>query len=134
MYEFYNFNRFIVDVIVLWPLLKVIYNICSSTVEAMEAKIKKYTRKCLGVPPCLTDIAFYCRQAKLKLPLKSILEEYKAGKIRLFSMLEHSKDERVRTAKHQLKTGMKWKAEEAKEATMERLRIKEVICHTQTNR
>ncbi|GFO02696.1 reverse transcriptase [Plakobranchus ocellatus] len=33
----------------LWPLL--VYDICSSTVEAIEAKINKYTRKWLGVPP-----------------------------------------------------------------------------------
>ncbi|GFN78420.1 reverse transcriptase [Plakobranchus ocellatus] len=39
----------------LWPLL--VYDICSSTVEAIEAKINKYTRKWLGVPPGLSDVA-----------------------------------------------------------------------------
>ncbi|KAK3706431.1 hypothetical protein RRG08_047999 [Elysia crispata] len=34
----------------------------------------------------------YCRKAKLRLPLKSILEEYKCGKARLLSMLEDSED------------------------------------------
>ncbi|RUS90920.1 hypothetical protein EGW08_001317 [Elysia chlorotica] len=72
----------------LWPLL--VYEICSTTVEAIEAKINKFTRRWLGVPPGLTDVAMYCRTAKLKLPLKSILEEYKCGKARLFSMLEDS--------------------------------------------
>ena len=70
----------------LWPLL--IYDIC--TVEALEAKINSYTRKWLSVPPWLTDIALYCHQAKLKLPLKSMLEDYRAGKARLLSMLEVS--------------------------------------------
>ncbi|GFS06192.1 reverse transcriptase [Elysia marginata] len=62
----------------LWPLL--VYDICCSTVESIEAKINKYTRKWLGVPPGLSDVAMYCRKAKLKLPMKSILEEYKCGK------------------------------------------------------
>ena len=116
----------------LWPLM--IYDICTSTVETMEAKINKYTRKWLGVPPCLTDIALYCRQAKLKLPLKSILEEYKAGKIRLQSMLEDSGDKVIETAKPQLKTGRKWKVQEAMEAAKDSLRIREITGHTQTNR
>ena len=89
----------------------------------MEAKINKYTRKWLGVPPCLTDVAFYCRQAKLKLPLKSILEEYKAGKARLLSMLEDSEDLVVRSVQPELKTDRKWKVKEAVESAKESLRI-----------
>lgn len=116
----------------LWPLL--IYDICSSTVENMEAKINKHSRKWLGVPPCLTDVALYCRQAKLKLPLKSILEEYKAGKARLLSMLEDSADLIVRAVQPKLKTGRKWKVKEAVESAKDSLRIKEIIGHTQTNR
>ncbi|GFN73592.1 reverse transcriptase [Plakobranchus ocellatus] len=67
-----------------------VYDICPSTVEAIEAKINKYTRKWLGVPPGLSDVSMYCRKAKLKLPMKSILEEYKCGKARLLIMLEES--------------------------------------------
>ncbi|GFO17818.1 reverse transcriptase [Plakobranchus ocellatus] len=72
----------------LWPLLA--YDICSTTAEAIEAKINKYTRKRLGVPPGLSDVAMYYRKAKLKLPIKSILEEYKCGKARLLTMLKES--------------------------------------------
>ncbi|GFO07448.1 reverse transcriptase [Plakobranchus ocellatus] len=43
----------------LWPLL--VYDICSTTVEAIEAKINKYTRKWLGVPPGLSDVAIYSK-------------------------------------------------------------------------
>ncbi|GFN79314.1 reverse transcriptase [Plakobranchus ocellatus] len=61
----------------LWPLL--VYDIYPTTVEAIEGKINK--RKWLGVPPPgLSDVAMYCRKAKLKLPMKSILEDYKCGK------------------------------------------------------
>ncbi|GFO17263.1 reverse transcriptase [Plakobranchus ocellatus] len=86
----------------LWPLL--VYDICSTTVEAIEAKINKCTRKWLGVPPGLSDVAMYCRKAKLKLPMKSILEEYKCGKARFLTMLEESDDPVVKTVQPSLKT------------------------------
>ena len=60
----------------LWPLL--VYEIAVTTVEAMEAKINRFTRKWLGLPPGLSDVALYSRQSKLKLPFKSIIEEYKS--------------------------------------------------------
>ena len=116
----------------LWPLL--IYDISTSTVETMEGKINKYTRKWLGVPPGLTKVALYSRQAKLRLPLKSILEEYKAGKARLLSMLEDSADPVVKEANPELKTGRKWKVKKATEDAKADLRMKEIIGHTQTNR
>ncbi|KAK3726923.1 hypothetical protein RRG08_063154 [Elysia crispata] len=97
----------------LWPLLA--YEICSTTVEAIEAKINKFTRRWLGVPPGLKDVAMYCRKAKLRLPLKSILEEYKCGKARLLSMLEDSKDPIVKTVQPTIKTGRKWKVVEAED-------------------
>ncbi|GFS23201.1 reverse transcriptase [Elysia marginata] len=79
----------------LWLLL--VYDIFCSTVESIEAKIHKYTRKWLRVSPELRDMAMYCRNAKLKLPMKSILEEYKCGKVRLVTMLEDSDDSVVKT-------------------------------------
>ena len=65
----------------LWPLL--VYEITS--IEAIEATIIKFTRRCLGVPPDLKDVAKYCHKANLKLVLKSIVEEYKDCKARLLS-------------------------------------------------
>ena len=87
----------------LWPLL--VYEICSTTVEAIGSKINKFTRRWLGVPHGLTDVAMYCRKAKLRLQLKSILEEYKCGKARLLSMLEDSEDPAVKTVQPTMKTG-----------------------------
>ena len=46
----------------LWPLL--VYETCSTTVEAIEAKINKFTKRWLGVPPGLTDVAMHCRKTK----------------------------------------------------------------------
>ena len=101
----------------------------TSTVEAMEAKINKYTRKWLGVPPGLSDVALYCRRVKLNLPFKSTVDEYKAGKVRLQVMLETSKDEVVREVQPTLKTGRKWKVLEAVDDAKENLRLKEVTGH-----
>ncbi|KAK3797119.1 hypothetical protein RRG08_060463 [Elysia crispata] len=105
----------------LWPLL--VYEICSTTVEAIEAKINKFTRRWLGLLPGLTDVATYCRKAKLRLPLKSILEEYKCGKARLLSMLEDSEDPVVKTVQPTIKTGRKWKVVEAVDEAKECLKI-----------
>ncbi|GFS06016.1 reverse transcriptase [Elysia marginata] len=116
----------------LWPLL--VYDICCSTVESIEAKINKYTRKWLGVPLGLSDVAMYCRKAKLKLLMKSILEEYKCGKVRLVTMLEESDDPVVKTVQPSIKTGRKWKVAEAIDEAKKCLRLKEVIGQTQTDR
>ncbi|GFO04289.1 reverse transcriptase [Plakobranchus ocellatus] len=111
-----------------WPLL--VYDILSTTVEAIEAKINKYTRKYLGVPPGLSDVAMHCPKAKLKFALKSILEEYKCGKARLLTMLEESDDPVVKTVQPSLKTGRKRKITEAVDEAKECLKMKEVFDQT----
>ena len=116
----------------LWPLL--IYDIPISTVERLEAKINKFTRKWLGVPPGLTDVALYGKETTLKLPFKSLVDEYKAGKARLAVMLQDSTDEFVKTVEPTLKTGRKWKVKEAVESAKQILELKEIIGHTQTTR
>ncbi|KAK3734965.1 hypothetical protein RRG08_038987 [Elysia crispata] len=74
----------------------------------------------------LTDVAMYCSKAKLKLPLKSILEEYKCGKAKLLFMSEDSEDIVIKTVKPTIKTGRKWKVVEAIDKAKECLKIKEV--------
>ena len=115
--------------ILLWPLL--VYEISTSAVEKMEAKINKYTRKWLGLPPDLSNVAMYCRQAKLKWPLESIMEEFKSGKVRLQMMLDDSKDKLLNPA---LKTGRKWIVIDTKESAKENLAFNEVIGLTQLGR
>ena len=89
--------------ILFWLLL--VYKITSSTVESMKVKMNEYTQKWLGLPADMSDVALYCRQAKLKLQFKSIVEEYKSGKIRLQMMLEDSKDEVIKSLKPTLNSG-----------------------------
>ncbi|GFO02504.1 reverse transcriptase [Plakobranchus ocellatus] len=67
----------------------------------------------------------YCRKTKLKLQMKSILEEYKCGKARLLTMLEESDDPVVKTVQPSLKTGRKWKVTEAVDEAKECLKMKE---------
>ena len=69
--------------------------------------MNKYTRKCLGLHPGLSNVALYCRQAKVKLPFKSIVEQFKSGKIKLPVTLNDSKDKVIKSLKPILKTGTK---------------------------
>ena len=103
-------------------------------VEKMEAKINRYTRKWLGLPPGLSDVIMYCRQAKLKFPLKSIMEEFKSGKVRLQMMLDDSRDKVIKSLNPTLKTGRKWKVKDTIISAKENLAFKEVIGLTQTGR
>ena len=64
----------------LWPLT--IYEIGLSVVEKLERKVNRYTSKWLGLPPALSSVVLYSRSTSLRLPLRSIVEEYKLSKIR----------------------------------------------------
>src|SRR5215470_9593881 len=116
----------------LWPLQ--VYEIGLSAVEAIEKKIGRYTRKWLGLPAGLASVALYSRSAKLRLPLKAITEEFQVGKVRLQMMLNHSQDQAVRDTKAQLRTGRKWKANEATEKAEEAAKFKEILGANQTGR
>ena len=48
----------------------------------MESLISKFLKKWLGVPKSLTNVALYSSSTKLKLPTKSLVEEF--GKERIF--------------------------------------------------
>ena len=76
------------------PLL--VYEIAPITVESIEAKMNKYIWKWLALPPGLSDVTLYCRQGKLKLSFKSIVEEFKSKKIRLHMMLDDSKGKMIK--------------------------------------
>ncbi|GFS22879.1 reverse transcriptase [Elysia marginata] len=69
----------------------------------------------------------YCRKAKLKLPMKSVLEEYrpKCEKVRLVAMLEDSDYPVGKTVQPSIKTDRKWKVAEAFDEAKECLKMKE---------
>ena len=61
-----------------WPMQ--IYEVPLSRIEKMESLISKFLKKWLGVPKSLTNVALYSSSTKLKLPTKSLVEEFKLGK------------------------------------------------------
>src|SRR5262249_11658344 len=93
-----------------------------------------YTHKCLCLPPGLTSVALYSRNAKLKLPPKALTEEFQVGKARLQMMLKHSRDPEVRLPAVKLKTGRKWKASQEMERAGEAVKFREILGATQVGR
>ena len=116
----------------LWPLT--IYEIGLSVVEKLERKVNRYTRKWLGLPPALSSVALYSRSTSLRLPLRSIVEEYKLSKIRTQWMLNNSADSRIREVKPLLRSGRKFRAQNEIDESVAELTFEEVRGPTQTDR
>ena len=110
---------------VLWPIL--MYEVPVSTVENMERKINSYLRRWLGVPRSFSSIGLYSSGSKLQLPLKALTEEYKATKVRAVMMLRDSQDQKIREAGIEIRTGRKWKAEDAVAEAESRLRHQDIV-------
>ena len=96
----------------LWPLT--IYEIGLPTVEGLEKKVNRCIRSWLGLPPEKSSVALYSKSEKLRLPLRSIVEEYKVSKIRTQWMLNNSADIRIHKVKPLLRTKRKFKAQDEK--------------------
>ena len=116
----------------LWPLT--IYEIGLSVVEKLERKVNLHTRKWLGLPPALSSVALYSRSTSLRLPLRSIVEEYKLSKIRTQWMLNNSADSRIREVKPLLRSGRKFRAQNEIDESVAELTFEEVRGPTQTDR
>ena len=110
----------------LWPLQ--MYEIAISRVEQYS---NKYLRKGLWVPPCFSKVGLYTNSGNLQLPIFSLVEEFKFGKVRLHMMMKDSADEIIRKAYTEIKSGMKRSAVKEVECS---LRIKDIIGVTQINR
>ena len=61
-----------------------IYEVSLSRIKKVESLIIKLQKKWLGVPKSLTNVALYSSSTKLKQLTKSLVEEFKLGKARLF--------------------------------------------------
>ena len=70
----------------VWPLM--LYEIATSTVEGFERLINRHLRRWLGVPPSFTSVGLYDRTNQLKLPMTSIIEEFKVAKGRPVATLK----------------------------------------------
>ncbi|KAK7919076.1 hypothetical protein WMY93_010360 [Mugilogobius chulae] len=109
----------------LWPLL--IYEVPITTIETLERKISSHLRRWLGLPKSLSSIALYGRSNKLQLPLKSLEEEYKVSKTRVVLQYKDSEDSMVSNAGIEVKTGRKWRAEEAVQQAESRLHFSKLV-------
>ena len=78
----------------LWPLM--LYEIATSNVEGFERLINRHLRRWLGLPPSFTSIGLYGRTNQLKLPMTSIVEEFKVAKGRLVVTLKQKAESRLR--------------------------------------
>ena len=115
-----------------WPMQ--IYEVSLSRIGKRESLICKFLKKLLGVPKSLTNVALYSSSTKLKLPTKSLVEEFKLGKARLFQMLRGCEDPLVKSGQPAIITGRKWNAKHAVETAESSLKIKEVIGSVSTGR
>ena len=124
--------QFVLYARLLWPMM--IYDLALSRIERIEQRCNWYIRKWLGLPKMLTTSALYGRLSPLKLPIASITEEFKAGKIRTVMTLRYSKDEKIRNDPPEVRTGKKWSAETTTDDLVCQLEHKDVIRSVQNNR
>ena len=89
-----------------------IYEIGLPTVEGLEKKVNGCIRSWLGLPPGMSSVALYSKSAKLRLLLRSIVEEHKVSKIRTQWMLNNSAGIRIREVKPLLRTKRKFNAQD----------------------
>ena len=115
----------------LWPLQ--MYEIAISRVERIQQYSNKYLRKWLGAPPCFSKVGLYTNSGNLQLPISSLVEEFKIGKVRLHMTMKDSADEIIRKAYPEIKSVTKWSAVKTAQEVECSLRIKDIIGFTQTN-
>lgn len=108
-----------------WPFL--LYDFPMTQVEAMERLCSKFMRRWLGVPPSFSSVILYSKTSKLRLPVSSVVEEFKATKVRAISTLVLSEDEKVRHANKTIKCSRKWKPQAAVKEAEAYWRHQEII-------
>ena len=84
-----------------------------SRVVMIKRTCNAYTRKWLGLPRTINTSSLYRWKGALQLPLSSIVEIYKAGKVRTVMMLRESRDQEISDRPPDVRTARKWKAEAA---------------------
>ncbi|XP_053339380.1 uncharacterized protein LOC128510861, partial [Clarias gariepinus] len=117
---------------ILWPLL--VYEVPMSIVEMLERTISKFLRRWLGLPRSLSSIALYGHSTILQLPISGLSEEFKVTRARELMMYRDSSDTKVASAGILVKTGRKWKAQEAVSRAEARLQHNVLVGNTAVGR
>ena len=107
-----------------WPLF---INEPLSTVEALERTISGFLWSWLNLPRSLTSVCLYSTGSKLQLPLTSLVKEFKVAKVMQAIMLQNSTDNYVSGAGIKLRSGRKWRIDDAVKLAEERLRHSDII-------
>ena len=95
-----------------------------SRVERIQQYSYKYLCKWLGVPPCFLKAGLYTNSGNLLLPISSLVEEFKIGKVGLHMMVKDPADEIIRKAYPEIKFGTKWSAvKTTKEASLKPIEL-----------
>ena len=115
-----------------WPLM--MYEVAATRVERIEQRCSVYIRKWLRLPKQINTSALYGRKSQLSLPITSIVEEYKAGKVRTVMMLRYSKDSKIKENPPVVRTYRKWSAESEVDDIMSKLSHQDIVGYTQTGR
>ncbi|CAC5423478.1 unnamed protein product [Mytilus coruscus] len=105
-----------------------------TTVEGMERIPNSYLRRWLGVPRSFSSVGLYSLGSKLLLPFKSITEEFKVTKVRQHLMLKDNRDEKVRSAKVEIRTRRKWSTKKTIEDAESRLNYSEIVARVAVGR
>lgn len=115
-----------------WPLM--IYEVALSRVEIIEQKCSLHIRKWLGLPRITNSSALYRKSGAFHLPITSIVEIYKTGKVRTVMMLKESRDNKIRENPPVVRTARKWVAEEEVEKALLNLEHRDIVGSAQNDR
>ncbi|XP_061902037.1 uncharacterized protein LOC133649222 [Entelurus aequoreus] len=116
----------------LWPLL--MYEFPMTIVEGFERKISSSLRRWLGLPRSLSSFALFGHNTKLQLPFSSLAEEFKVSRAREVLLYRDSADGKVSSAGVEVRTGRKWRAQDAVERAEARLRHSTLVGTIATGR
>ena len=103
-------------------------------VEKLERKVNRYTRNCWAFLQRCHRLPSTAGATSLRLPLRSIVEEYKLSKIRTQWMLNNSADSRIREDKPLLRSERKFRPQNEIDGSVAELMFEEVRGPTQTDR
>ena len=115
-----------------WPLT--IYEVALSRVEMIERTCTTYIRKWLGLPRTINTSSLYRRKGVLQLSLTSIVEIYKAGKVRTVMMLRELRDQEISDRPPDVRTARKWKVEAATDEIISSLEHGDIVGPAQPDR
>ena len=114
-----------------WPLT--LYEVALTRAERIQQRCNVCIRKWLGLPRMTSWAAIYSNKGPLDLPIPSVVESYKCGKVRTVMMLCYSNDAVVRAAPPDIKTGRKWKATEETDRHISALQNCDIVGATQSS-